>query len=90
MSERKRTRFPLREELDAARAEVARLELLAAQATCAEIGHRFKCIGGANAGCGTFCSCSIPVHECEVCGESDYGNNPLANEVREECRNRPA
>lgn len=66
----------LAERLDAARAEVARLEQEARVATCAEYGkHRWKSMGGRNAGCDPDCCCSVQVNECEVCGACDYGKN---------------
>ena len=70
----------LAERLDAARAEVARLEQEARVATCVEYGkHRWRSIGGRNAGCGTpDCCCSVQVNECEVCGACDYGENEEA------------
>lgn len=52
---------------------------------CLSNGHTWKFIGGANAGCGPACACSIPVHECIVCGDCDYGDNDEANDKREEC-----
>jgi len=75
----------LLDKLDAARAEVARLEREAAGAPCAEVGHRWKFRGGKNAGCGDGCGCSVPVHECEACGDCDYGDTPAADEVRQAC-----
>lgn len=74
----------LAERLETARAEVALLERQAAAATCAEVGHRWKCLGGANCGCPDG-SCSVPVHECEACKDCDYGDNPEAAEVRARC-----
>lgn len=74
--------------LASARAEVARLEREMAGATCAEAGcHRMEFIGCANAGCGeSDCSCSVPVHQCSVCGDSDYGDNREADLLRDDCR----
>ncbi|EHK57725.1 hypothetical protein MAXJ12_08379 [Mesorhizobium alhagi CCNWXJ12-2] len=72
--------------MEAARAEVSRLEREAAAATCAEIGHSWKSIGGCNAACENIdCGCSVPVHECEVCGDCDYGQNAEADEVKRTC-----
>lgn len=73
--------------LEAARAEVARLEQQVAASSCAEVGHRWKHIGGSNAGCelADACSCSVPVHECERCGDCDYGENAEAMEVKRNC-----
>lgn len=78
----------LSEQLEAARQNVARLEREVAAANCAEVGHRWKCLGGRNAGCdleGRDCHCSVPVHECEVCGDCDYGENAVAQEVFRAC-----
>lgn len=72
-------------QLEAARNEVARLEQIAATATCAEIGHRWESIGGANCGCEKG-DCSVPVNTCKVCGNSDYGDNDAARDVRRLCR----
>lgn len=77
----------LRERLDAARAEVSRLEREAETATCREIGHKWVSLGGANCGCPDG-ACSIPVNTCERCEDSDYGDNAEAAEVRAECRRR--
>jgi hypothetical protein len=52
---------------------------------CAVLGHRWKFLGGANAGCGPGCGCSVPVHVCEVCGDCDYGDNAEADEVKQRC-----
>lgn len=78
------------EELENARAEVARLERIVAAASCAEVGHRWKFTGGRNCCCeavevGESGGCSIPVHECEVCGDCDYGDNQDATDVRATC-----
>jgi hypothetical protein len=37
------------------------------------------------------CSCSVPVHECAVCGDCDYGDNPEADQTVRRClqENRP-
>lgn len=75
----------LGDRLEAARAEVARLERQIAASTCAEVGHRWKSLGGANAGCCDDCHCSVPVHECEVCGDCDYGDNAEAAEIKRTC-----
>jgi hypothetical protein len=52
--------------------------------TCAG-GHDMQFAGGANAGCSRDCMCSVPVHICTVCGDSDYGDNDEANEKRRAC-----
>jgi hypothetical protein len=75
----------LAERLEAARAEVAHLERLAASATCSELGHDMKSIGGCSAGCYRDCCCSVPVNECTRCGDCDYGDNAEADEVRRTC-----
>ncbi len=74
----------LAEQLEMARAELARLERMAVAATCAEVGHRWVCLGGANCGCEGG-SCSVPVHECSSCHDCDYGDNAEADEVRARC-----
>lgn len=63
----------LADKLEEARAEVARLERMAATATCVEIGHDWRCLGGANCGCHEWACCSVPVHECARCKACDYG-----------------
>lgn len=77
-------------ELEKARAEVARLEREAAQGPCREFGHKWKFLGGANAGCGEHCGCSVSVHVCEKCGDCDYGDNDEADEIRRSCIEREA
>lgn len=74
-----------RDQLDAARAEVARLERYVATATCREVGCDMRHAGGCNAGCGDDCCCSVPVHVCARCGDSDYGDNAEAIDRRAEC-----
>lgn len=82
----------LLEKLESARAEVARLERIAATATCREIGCDMQSIGGANCGCIFYdgedrCEgqCSIPVLQCTRCGDCDYGDNAEAEEKRSSC-----
>lgn len=53
---------------------------------CQDGLHVWQSVGGANAGCGRDCACSVPVNECTVCRDSDYGKNAAADEVRAECR----
>lgn len=50
-----------------------------------EGGHDMKHIGGCNAGCHKDCCCSVPVHTCSRCGDSDYGDNAEADQVRADC-----
>jgi hypothetical protein len=76
----------LADQLAEARALVALLERQAAGATCAEIGHDWKCLGGCNCGCHEDASCSVPVNECARCKDCDYGDNNNAREVRRRCQ----
>lgn len=78
----------LADKLAEARAEVARLERVAATATCQEVGCDMQHAGGRNAGCGDGCCCSVPVYICTRCGDSDYGDNAEAVECRAECADR--
>lgn len=55
---------------------------------CAKLGCKMEFKGGRNAGCGDGCDCSVPVHECERCGDSDYGDTPEGLEIIRECRAR--
>jgi hypothetical protein len=68
--------------------ESARLKRAIASAPCAEVGHRWKFVGGCNACCSDECNCSVPVHECEVCGDCDYGENEEAREIIAKCEAR--
>ncbi|KAA5603963.1 hypothetical protein F1188_18250 [Roseospira marina] len=79
----------LADEIEAAEAHVAALKRCAAAAPCAEVGHDWVPLGGANAGCGPDCCCSIPVHECRRCGDCDYGDNDEAIEIIRACREDP-
>lgn len=76
----------LAEQLEAAKAEVARLERIAATATCRELGCDMQSVGGACAGCHRDCCCSVPVHKCTRCGDCDYGENAEADQVRADCK----
>jgi hypothetical protein len=84
----------LSEQLADAEAEAARLKRAIAVAPCDEVGHRWKFLGGRNAGCDDedhrefSCSCSVPVYECEACGDCDYGENDEAREIVAECKAR--
>lgn len=79
----------LGDRLDQARAEVARLEREAAQASCLKLGrHTWKLLGGANCGCHAEAGCSVPVYVCTVCGDCDYGQNREAKDQREQCEFR--
>jgi hypothetical protein len=73
-------------QLEAARAEVAKLEREIAQAGCAEVGHRWAHIGGCNCGCENVAGgCSVPVYECAKCGDCDYGDNAEARNIIAGC-----
>lgn len=73
-------------QIDAAKAELARLEQLAKDATCRElVRHDMQSVGGVNCGCHEYAACSVPVHECTRCGVSDYGKNEDADEQRRSC-----
>jgi hypothetical protein len=66
-----------------AQAEQVRREI--AQGPCKQYGHEWELLGGANAGCGNDCACSVPVYRCTKCSDCDYGANGEADEVREKC-----
>ena len=53
---------------------------------CSVLGHKWKHIGGCNCGCDGGGNCSVPVHECEVCGDCDYGDNEDATATRAACQ----
>lgn len=55
---------------------------------CRIHGHTWKFIGGANAGCCKDCTCSVDVHECMFCKDSDYGDTPEAAQMKHECEQR--
>lgn len=77
----------IRDEISELEGKLARLRQIERSAPCAEVGHRWRHIGGKNAGCelDRDCKCSVPVHECEVCGDCDYGDNAEAREKRSDC-----
>ena len=72
-------------ELERVEAEADRLRRQIAQGPCREYGHDWQFYGGANAGCGYGCGCSVPVNICSKCGDCDYGDNEEAEEIRTEC-----
>lgn len=79
------------EELEAAERALEAARRRVAAATCAEVGHRWKQNGGKNAGCDRDgCACSVPVYDCEVCHDCDYGENAEAIEIVEACRRKSA
>ena len=55
---------------------------------CQDGKHQPQLVGGMNAGCGQFCHCSVPVYECAICGECDYGNNDETAEIIAKCAER--
>lgn len=73
------------DELREAEDRVEAIKRRIASSTCREVGCDMQFIGGMNAGCGESCGCSVPVHACIRCGDSDYGDNPEANEKRASC-----
>ena len=76
---------PLKNAINAAKTELARLERMALIATCDEVGHDMAHIGNRNASCHPDCACSIPVHECRRCKGCDYGENSEAKRIVESC-----
>ena len=72
-------------QLEDTRNELARLERELATKSCREVGHRWVFRGGANACCFEDCSCSVPVYECSVCKDCDYGVNREAEDIRAAC-----
>ncbi len=75
----------LSDRIEAAKAEVARLERQALTASCAEVDHDWKSIGGKNAGCSDTCGCPVPVNVCQRCEDCDYGDNPEAHKTISNC-----
>ena len=76
----------LRDQLAEVEARAEALRRRIASESCATAGHNWRHVGGKNAGCERDCGCSIPVHQCTVCGDCDYGDNAWAVETRDECR----
>lgn len=78
---------PLRDELAEAEARVETLKRdIARDTSCLKNGHVWKIIGGKIAGCARDCCCSIPVNECSVCGDCDYGDNAVARAQIDACK----
>lgn len=75
----------LADQIEQARAALANLERQAVGATCAELGHDWKSLGGCNCGCHPEAQCSVPVNECTRCKDCDYGDNADAQEIRQRC-----
>lgn len=63
--------------------------LAGGQHQCAILGHQWLFLGGMNCGCEGVTGCSVPVYECEACGDCDYGENAEAAEKRRECAEAP-
>lgn len=54
-----------------------------------ESGHDMQSVGGCNAACHPlWCDCSVPVHVCTRCGDSDYGDNAEAVAIRAACADK--
>ena len=75
----------LQQRIERAEAHLERLRARQRAAPCSEVGHRWKFVGGKNAGCGDGCGCSVPVHECTVCLACDYGDTSEAEQIRADC-----
>lgn len=77
----------LNRKLEEAKAEVERLQRQITAAPCSEVGHRWRLLGGASVSCCDDCECnlSVPVHECSVCGDCDYGENEWKEKAFSEC-----
>lgn len=75
----------LRDRLEAAKAEVERLQSQIKQESCQKVGHNWETYGGMNAGCCESCGCSVPVNVCSKCGDCDYGDSSEAAEIRQQC-----
>lgn len=79
----------LADQIEEARNRLAQLERQAKHASCRDLGHDWRMIGGKNAGCGCDgCGCSVPVNECVRCGDCDYGDNDEAVRTVKECNER--
>lgn len=57
---------------------------------CSILGHKWRHIGGRWCGCKDTetCGCSVPVHECDACGDCDYGENDEARWIITKCEFR--
>jgi hypothetical protein len=80
----------LTDQLADAQANVERLQREIAQADCLTVGCDLQHIGGRNAACSDDCACSVPVRVCTKCGDSDYGDNPEAEQTMADCAARRA
>ncbi len=77
----------LRDELAEAEDRAEQLRRKIAAADCHEAGCEMVFLGGRNAGCelGNGCGCSVPVHVCPKCGDSDYGDNAEGARIMAAC-----
>ncbi|MGM0584261.1 MAG: hypothetical protein ACQEUZ_06390 [Pseudomonadota bacterium] len=78
----------LLDQLAEAEAEAERLRREIAAGPCRKYGHDWQSYGGKNAACDHECTCSVPVKFCVKCGDCDYGDNPEADQTREDCAER--
>ena len=76
----------LAEEIEAAENKLDQLRRRAASASCIEVGHDWKQLGGSNCGCHEDACCSVPVYACTKCKDCDYGDNDEARKMRDDCR----
>jgi hypothetical protein len=58
--------------------------LAGGQHPCAVLGHKWVFMGGASRSLEGGGYCSVPVYECEACGDCDYGDNPEAAAIMAE------
>ena len=75
----------LKLELEQAETIALQIRREIAAGPCRSHGHDWQFHGGANAGCGPDCSCSVPVMICSKCGGYDYGDNDEAAKIKSEC-----
>lgn len=61
------------------------LDKAIAAALCGDGDHKWKFIGCAGCSCDDIGGCSLPVHECENCGDCDYADNEESAEIRAKC-----
>lgn len=75
----------LTDQLAKVEAEANRIRREIANGPCREHGHDWQFAGGSNLGCCDDCGCGGPVYSCTKCGDSDYGDNEEADELRADC-----
>ena len=51
---------------------------------CNILGHRWRFSGGASRTLSSGNYCSVPVYECDACGDCDYGENEEAIKIMQE------